>query len=495
MMKPSSGLLRSPRSLACLLGALVLVPLAARGQDLGTDCELVDYRTTNSQVFGADRITWIGGPNMVCPDGVRIRADSAVVYEANGRSELIGNVEMDHPERTLRAAFADLYEQQDELFARGNVDFRDLVRGSEIRGDTLRFLEGGRVRPEDEMSVVGFPAVAVLVPGADDLSDVPRTPYTVRATRIRSQGEQYFWASGDADIEREDLQATSDSLFYEEQQGNLILTGNARTHRDGLELEGERITLLLPNDELRSVELLGRGRLFTDDLELLGDEVRITLQDEQIQRLVAVLRPVVEGIESAGPPRLITEDVYMRGDSIDVDAPGEVLRTVSAAGSARVETRRASTPQEDLVEEDVPALDPTELSEADQVLAGLSVDDWLEGDLIITSFLPVESSEDLLSPDDAEPEAPEAEAAPQYRIDEIVASGNARSWYRAPPDGDGPAPGDRRLWAISYVLADDIVIHMVEGEVEWIEAIGSVRGMQLEPDRPAEPAAVTEDFE
>jgi hypothetical protein len=56
----------------------------------------------------------------------------------------------------------------------------------------------------------------------------------------------------------------------------------------------------------------------------------------------------------------------------------------------------------------------------------------------------------------------------------------------APPPGEEAPdttsdPAVRERWSISYILADRIIIHLVEGEVSLLEAEGNVRGLQLEP--------------
>ena len=48
----------------------------------------------------------------------------------------------------------------------------------------------------------------------------------------------------------------------------------------------------------------------------------------------------------------------------------------------------------------------------------------------------------------------------------------------------GTPPG-REEWAVSYLLADQIVLEMVDGRVEHVLAEGSVSGIQLEPGRAA----------
>ena len=150
-------------------------------------------------------------------------------------------------------------------------------------------------------------------------------------------------------------------------------------------------------------------------------------------------------------------------------------------------------------------------SESPEVPAGVPDRDWVEGDRIEAFFeqVPPEGavSGDDPAPDAIEPGDPEARApvdgsgdANVYRLTRLTATGEARALYRSPPEGNGegdaapegadppPVAADEetsraewRRWPISYILADLITIHLVEGEVRFLEAEGNVRGLQLEP--------------
>lgn len=473
----------------------------AQAQELGTECDLVGFGTWNGTDFGGTYLHFISRPVLVCPDGTQIRADSAVVYDVTARSELIGNVNIVHPERRLRAAYADYYEREGRLFARGAVEFEDLLRGSELRGDTLTLLEAGDLRVEQEVNVSGRPAFAIMVPSeAPPEADAPveleaPAPYEVTAARIRFQGERFFWASGDATVVRDSLTARADSLAFDQEAGSLFLTGNAEVQRDVMELEGDRITLVLPDDVLRSVELIGQGRIRTEEMEAVGDEVRLLIDDEKVQRLLAVRRADPSADPDRPRPQLIAEGIFVESDSIDVVSPGEVLQSLTAVGRARVERRLGPGEGDEIVEvavppsqDDAPADEDFD-QESEELLDSLPVHDWLEGDVVVATFLPplevVSPEPDSIGAVDADPTIEVdptsiSDPEPGPRLERMTATGNAKSWYRAPPD-DATAT-DRRRWAISYLLADEIAVYLTEGAVDWIEAIGSVRGWQSEPE-------------
>lgn len=486
---------------ALLLAAGVFWPGApAAAQDLGTECELRDYVSLRSSaaVVGR-RVTWVTGPFLVCPDGARIRSDSAVVYEDTGRAELMGRVQFDSEGRELRSERADYFEREGRLLARGQVVFRDLVRGSVVRGDTLAYLEAGPLRSEDQVTVTGGRPTATLPPPEGREGG----GYDVTGNRLFFEGDRFFWADGDVEVVREDLEAFADSLAFDQDQGRLILNRDARVVGEA-DIQGDQIVLLLPEDVLQSVTVRGRGSLRTEELELVGEEIRITLEDERIQRLVAVHRSPPEGADPRPRPLAVTEDFSVEGDSIDVVSPDEVLETLFASGRARGERRTPGSPPLPVEAPDdttaVELVDPQEASEDEGILPRSMLDrDWIEGDQLLAVFEPVEPGP-ATDPDDPDvvarpPEPDTGEEAPRVQLERLEARGDARTLYRSPPeendDPEGAAEEDRRLWPISYIMANEIRMYMLEGDVERMEARGDVRGIQLDPE-PQPPAADTE---
>jgi lipopolysaccharide export system protein LptA len=488
--------------LAGTLIPLVLVPAPGNAQELGTDCELPEFRELNStETMRGFRITRIRGPFLlVCPDGVRIRADSAVVYEETGRNHLMGRVRFTSPERELQAREADYFEVNRRLHARGDVFFRDPTRNTEVRGDTLVYLEATDLRPLDDLDVRGRLASALLP--REDLApgEVDPDPYRVSGRRLRFQGDRFFRGHGEVEILREGMRAESDSMVFDRELGNLDLRGRARVEGEDGDFEGERIIMVLPDDILESVTIRERAILRTTDLDLRGDEIRVSLEDEKIQRLVAVSRPGGEGGRPGPRPRAVSEDFILEGDSLDARSPGEVLESVLAVGRARGETR-GRTPGARTAD----ALDPAELPGVPDLAAPgeaprrIPDRDYLEGDEILATFVPLDPAApsepvlDALPPDVPGTDQP-GQARREYQLETLEATGQARSLYRAPPEDEEEeeegveAPLEN--WTLSYVLADRIAIFMSEGEVERMEAEGEVRILHLEPTaRTAQPPA------
>jgi hypothetical protein len=485
--------------LALGMGVGLSTPAPAVGQELGSQCDLLSYRIISSRETAmGSRVTWLGRPSLACPNGLRIRADSAVVYEQTGRNELIGNVRFDTPERELRARNADYFERDGRLFAWGDVFLRELERGTEVRGDTLLYLEAGPQRPEDNLTVYGGRPRAVLLPEPATAGEPAGEPYLVVANRLRFEGERFFWGDGQVEVERGDLRASADSLAFDQEGGELILMREARVDRGEVMASGGLLNLAIREDRLESVRARRDGRIETDDFTLTGEDVQVTLDEEENVRTVTST-----GVEGGALATLVSEGIRLEGNSIQISEAEEGVRVIRSTGRARGETVQT--------EEAPVGLD-----------TGVPDRDWIEGDEVVARFVevpPLERQE-------------RAEDEPQYRLSTLEATGNARTLYRSPPERNGAPPGDpgaptpedpdpedpaaeepeatepvlaepgeepaegpddgepeegaeapREAWAISYVLADRIVVHMLEGEVDRLETEGNVRGIQLEPDR------------
>lgn len=479
-----------------LMAAFPAAPVSAQAA-LGTDCELrQDYRIFSTrQVSPGNRITYVGGPYLTCPDGLRIEADSAVVYEASGRTELLGEVRFRHPERELDASLADYYEREGRLFARGDVRFRDVLGGTEVEGDTLDFRESTSTRPEQQLTVWGERSVAWLVPSGEaasvesgDPEDGTPDRYRVAADRLRFEGEDFFWGDGNVEVERDDLRATSDSLAFDQPGGQLILTGGADVIRDGVRATGGIVNLAIRDDVLESLRTRREGRIETEDGTILtGEDVLVRLgPDEQIETVNA------EGTDEV-LATLQAEAVLFVGRTIEISEGENDTRTIRATGRARGET-----------ETDAP---PLRLGGEGDVGDGLLIErDWIEGNEITADFRRLDPGDpsDAPAPDVAEVDSLEtgdvlddSGSNPQYELERLESTGNARTLYRQldeqdddeeaaasdEPEDDAGEPEVRSdRWSISYIQADRIVIHLLDGEVERVEAEGStVDGIQLDP--------------
>ena len=86
---------------------------------------------------GSGQITYVSTPNLVCRDGVRIRADSAVAYQASSYVELIGRVRFEDVGQRLTANRAEYFTTVGRLQAHGAAQVEQKDDGSVIKGDEM----------------------------------------------------------------------------------------------------------------------------------------------------------------------------------------------------------------------------------------------------------------------------------------------------------------------------------------------------------------------
>ncbi len=335
--------------------------------------------------------------------------------------------------------------------------------------------------------------IDTLVPDApvpDTVPPEPAVPYEVTADRIIIEGSSTFRGEGNVEVNRESLHATGRNMVYESAQGELLMAGDARSEGEGYDLTANAITVVLPNDKVEAIVARGDAALTTDDLDLTAPKIQIFVDTEKLQRLVAAPmgpddtpaapQTPESGGEGATRATALTQDFLLYGDSLDVMTPGEVLERVTAIGGARGE----AIGQDTLGQVDTPEL---------------ARNDWLEGDTIVATFIPNES--DSVAPQRIQPvetpvdtsalagfqavpqvleEPAPAPARERYRLDRLVALGNAKSLYRmAPSDTTGTVEPGRV--ALHYVVGDGITILMLDGAVDRMEVSGQTQGFHLEP--------------
>jgi lipopolysaccharide export system protein LptA len=462
------------RALGVACGAALWAALGA-GEAAGQQgCEFIEGSGNLSTVdFGGNPVTYVSTPNLSCRDGVRIRADSAVAYQASSYVELIGRVRFEDAERRLTTTRAEYFTTVGRLQAHGSARVEQKTDGGVIRGDELIYLRAGRGRPRDQLDVFGGrptarlfvrrqPAAGPPPTDVDPAPDSGSVPYDVDADRIVVDGDSYFRAMGEVEIRRETLQAFGDSVEYDQVAGTLRIADDARMIMDDRELTADVIEARLPGEVIRDVVARRRAVLTADEVRLEAPLVHVFFDAGAMQRLVAtpVRVPAAEPGELPPPapapadtvrPVAHAQRVSIVADSLDVLTPAEAIERIHAAGAARAE----STARDSLNTPDTPALART---------------DWMEGDTIVASFVRVDSSAAA---------DPGAESADEYRLERLTATGSARSLYRLPAEDSTRACGD--LPAIHYVTGERIVIEMKEGEIDRMDVTGQTDGVHAEP--------------
>jgi lipopolysaccharide export system protein LptA len=493
--------------LRCVPTWLAAVALLASGPSLAAQggCQFgAGTRDMQSvEIPGAGRVTYVGSPHFVCSDGVQIWADSAVAYAAQNMSLLLGSVRYRDRTRELRADEARYFSQAARIQAYGHVFVRDTVQGSEIENGDLIYLRKASFREQEQITVTTGPdgvrprsrlymkptPAPETLPGpapdsaaaGDSARTVPDTtaaaepparptrerpdtvkvPYLVVGDRLFLQGDQYFLASGDVEIERDSLKAHADTAEYDQVAARMLLKGSARVDGGTYTLWGRTINLAIPGGEVSSVRAVRDGILVGEGLRLEAPLVQMFLADGAMERLVATPLPrdpdtplvTAEDSSDVARPVVEAEQFRLTADSVEVLAPGEVLDRIFAAGAARGE----SSARDSLNVPSLPELART---------------DWLEGDTIVATFSKPEPSPDL----------PADTAADEYRLEQLMARGSAKSLYRMLPSDSTSRPGVDAP-AVHYVTGAAIRIVMAEGEVERMEVDGPTRGWQLEPDK------------
>ena len=111
------------------------LPLGLSGQQ---GCEFIEGSGNLQMVdVGTGPVTYVKTPNLACRDGVRIRADSAVAYEASNYVQLIGNVRFEDPERRLTARSAEYFTTVGRLQAHQGAELVQKTDSSRVRGDEM----------------------------------------------------------------------------------------------------------------------------------------------------------------------------------------------------------------------------------------------------------------------------------------------------------------------------------------------------------------------
>ena len=357
----------------------------------------------------------------------------------------------------------------------------------------------------DSMDVVEALEVEAEEPTA--APDTSRVPYDIVANRIYIEGSEYLRATGTVEITRNSLEAFADSVEYDRRAERLFMRGNARIREATYNVTASTVNLLLPGEEIRELVAREDAVLTAEQVLLRAPQIHVYFTEGVTDRLVALdhtgldsamdtQMPAVAqaGEESVGEdlppsrPEALAEDFLLIADSIEVLSPGEVLEQVFAAGDARGE----STSRDSLNTEDTPEMIRR---------------DWVEGDTIIATFVPI-SGPDARSGDPLAPEPapfdslgnrvmavqPADTTRKNYELERLVARVNARSLYRleasdttAPAVADTMAPDttmadeEDRL-AVHYVTGSTIIIHMKDGAVERMEVEGA-KGIHMEPIR------------
>ncbi|MDQ6871565.1 MAG: LPS export ABC transporter periplasmic protein LptC [Gemmatimonadota bacterium] len=427
-MRLGSGLYLS---LVCVAGA--------SAQDIPRNCDL-DLQnkrgaTTIKEDPSGNRTTiFSGGLVAHCiGQGNTLTADSAEYYQADGRLFLIGNVHYTEPRATVTSRTMTYYQNDDHLHAEGDV-VAVTSNGSTLRGPVAEYYRRTPQRPLARLFAAQRPTVTLI---QKDTSGRGRPPDTanVVANQIDMEGDSLVYASGRVQITRPDLLATGDSAFLDSGKDFARLMREPSVKGVGTHtftLTGGLIDVYSRNRQVERVVATPNGHALSQDLELVADSIDLRVTANRLQRAMAWGKTRAHAIS---PEREIV------ADSIDAILPDQRVREVRALRKAYAE----SNPDSGVVSKQR---------------------DWMSGDTIVARF-------DSIPPTDT---------SSKPRIRQIVALGNARSFYQM-KNSKGPANEP----SVNYVRGRVIDIDFEDRKVATVTVIDKATGVMVEPVAQAAP--------
>jgi hypothetical protein len=425
---------------------LSLVVLLAAGatagaQDIPKSCDLELPTGTSTQAIirtdaTGNRITYLSrGVIAHCiGQGNTLTADSAEHYESEGRLFLIGHVHYTEPRATVDSRTMTYYQGDNHLHAEGDV-VAVQSNGSTLRGPTVDYYRSTPQRPLARMFAPGRPTVTLIQKDTSGRGKPPDTAHVV-ANTITMEGDSLVYASGRVEITRPDLLATGDSAFMDSGRDFARLMREPSVVGKGTRtftLTGGVIDVYSKDKQVDRVVATPKGHALSKDLELVADSIDLRMLANQLQRAIAW---------GQSRAHAVSPDREIIADSIDAIMPGQRIREVRALRKAYAE----SNPDSGIV---------------------TTQRDWMRGDTIVAHF------DSLVSTD----------TASKPRIREIIAEGNARSFYQM-KNSRGP----RTEPTVNYVVGRIIDIVFENAKVATVTVTDKATGVLIEP---AEASAAT----
>ena len=428
------------------LASSLAVAATAEAQDIPRSCDLEFPTGTNTVAnirtdAAGQQVTFLGrGIVARCiGQGNRLTADSAEYYQGQGRLFLVGNVHYTEPRATVTSRTMTYYQSDDHLHAEGDV-VAVMSNGSTLRGPSADYYRSTPQRPVPRMFAPGRPTVTLVQRDTTGRGKPPDTAHVV-ANQITMEGDSLVYAAGRVQITRPDLLATGDSAFMDSGHDFARLMREPMVKGLGsrtFTLTGGVIDVYSRNRQLERVVATPNGHALSQDLELVADTVDLRIQSNQLQRVMAWGKSRARAVS---PEREIT------ADSIDAIMPGQRVREVRALRNAYAE----SNPDSGVVS---------------------TQRDWMRGDTIIARF------DSLIGTD----------TATRPRVREIVAEGNARSFYQMKN-----SKGSLTQPTVNYVRGRIIDILFEDRKVATVTVTDKATGVMIEPaaDTAATKAAAT----
>src|SRR5688572_12167386 len=363
---------------------------------------------------------------------ITVVADSVEYYDDARLLYLIGNVDYREPRLTLRSQRLTYWLNDEHLRAEGNVD-ATLPSGTKLTGpeaDYYRPAPG--IRTSSRMVAPRRPTILLV---ETDSTGRRSDPTTLVANTVIMDNDSLVYASGRVVITRTDVVARGYSAFMDggREYARLMKTPQIDGKgNDPFTLTGTLVELYGSQRALSRVVSSGQARAVSRDVTLTADTLDLRLANSAMDRVYAWGR---------SRARAVSPEYDIVADSLDVRMPGQRVREVFAVRDAFAQ----STP------------DSTRVRSTEK--------DWLRGDTIVARF-------DTTSPPQDTTRRP--------RIRDLVAHGNARSFYQvATREGRNAAP------AINYVRGRIITVTFENQEVAQVSITDQAAGVYLEAPRAA----------
>jgi lipopolysaccharide export system protein LptA len=340
------------RSLGRLAAAAVfalVLPVGARGQE--EPPVILDSYDELNRVVESDSLTYYLSGNVRAHRGdVHMRSQRAVVYRKSGVADFQQNVHFWDSTTELYADHVVYFENADVAVATGSVQVIDRETGSQLKADSVHYDRSVGMliaRPRPEM---------VLLPRDTTAADAE--PLHVWADEMRFMSDSTrseLYATRNVLVERSDLTAIGDSLYYNEGAGRVALRIGPQVETAETYLTAEQIDVTLTGQQqMESLIALGGARaldkrdsvpaavpLAFDNLSptsfLEGDSLHIAFIDESVDWIVSDGRARSYYYVRESPPGPVETWAlnYLLGRQLRLNFRGDTLDQVVATGGHR----------------------------------------------------------------------------------------------------------------------------------------------------------------
>jgi hypothetical protein len=376
-----------------------------------------------------------GGVTIVCRDrNIRITADSAEQWGAEGRTVLIGKVHYVEPMRLdLTSDQLHYFEREERIVATSpGVVVATLSNGSVLRGPQVTlWRDAPRIGQRQRVDAKARPTITIVQ--TDSVRKTADT-VTVIANTVLMDGNDLMYAGGDVRITRTDVIATGDSAFLNRANESMKLMRNPVLQGQGgrkFTLRGDLIDVTSKSRKLDRIISRGAARTVTEDVTLTADTIDLRMSNDLLEHAYAWGRSQRAVVNAPGHT--------MSADSLDVIMPRQRLRTVYALGAAFTE------------------------SVADSIRFRTTEKDWLRGDTIVAVW-------DTLAASDT------ARSAPLQKVTVWSKTPTAKAYYNV-----APADSTLRVPAITYIIGRRIVLQFANRKLNRVTVSDSVDGVYAEP--------------